>query len=108
MLDAFKRRFVLCFPLVVKTILRNRAELKNKIQETITARRAQPKGGFDLLTAMMNVRDEQTGEAIPDSQIIDECLTFLFAGQDTTGKQLIDQPFDRCSQFACLVYAFSW
>ncbi len=75
---------------VVRAVLGNLKEIKKKIKETIVARRLQPRETFDLLTAMLALKDEQTGEGIPDEQIIDECLTFLFAGQDTTCKQLIE------------------
>ena len=70
---------------VVRTVLGSLQEIRKKVKETIAARRLQPRESFDLLTAMLHVKDEQTGEGIPDEQIIDECLTFLFAGQDTTG-----------------------
>lgn len=35
------------------------------------------------MSAMMKIKDEQT--ALSDQDIIDQCLTFLFAGHDTTG-----------------------
>ena len=34
----------------------------------------------DLLASLLKVRDETTGEAIPEELVIDEALTFLFAG----------------------------
>ena len=34
----------------------------------------------DLLTSLLQVKDEYTGERIPKKLIIDESLTFLFAG----------------------------
>jgi cytochrome P450 len=34
----------------------------------------------DLLESLLLVRDETTGEPIPESLIVDEALTFLFAG----------------------------
>ncbi len=52
----------------------------------------------DLIAAMMNVKDEN-GNGIEDDLIVDETLTFLFAGQDTTGEEnlicflLRSQPF---------------
>ena len=70
----------------VRAVLGNMQEIRKKVKETIAARRLQQREEIDLLTAMLHVKDEQTGEGIPDEQIIDECLTFLFAGQDTTGS----------------------
>jgi cytochrome P450 len=81
------------------------AEIKKKIQDTIDRRRSQQKEGHDLLTAMLSAKDEQTGQGIPDSQITDECLTFLFAGQDTTGIVLFNLLID--SQSTGVVYVFS-
>jgi len=37
-----------------------------------------------MLSEMLRVVDTETGQKIPDQQIIDEALTFLFAGHDTT------------------------
>jgi cytochrome P450 len=70
----------------VRCTIRTLSEIRKKAQETITARKTQHRESSDLLTAMLSVKDEQTGEAIPDDIIIDECVTFLFAGQDTTGS----------------------
>jgi len=42
----------------------------------------------DLLESLLLIRDEQTGEPIPESLIVDEALTFLFAGHDTTSSVL--------------------
>jgi len=40
----------------------------------------------DLLSAMLSVVDEETGKLIEERLIIDESLTFLFAGHDTTSN----------------------
>jgi len=42
----------------------------------------------DLLAALLRVKDETTGETIPPRLIVDESLTFLFAGHDTTSALL--------------------
>jgi len=42
----------------------------------------------DLLASLLKVKDENTGEGIPDNLIRDEALTFLFAGHDTTSSLL--------------------
>lgn len=42
----------------------------------------------DLLDALIDAVDPESGESIPRSLIIDECITFLFAGHDTTSSLL--------------------
>lgn len=37
----------------------------------------------DLMSAMMKINDAES--ALSDQDIVDQCLTFLFAGHDTTG-----------------------
>ena len=40
----------------------------------------------DLLSAMMRIKDNES--ALSDKDMVDQCLTFLFAGHDTTGTNL--------------------
>lgn len=42
----------------------------------------------DLLSMLMQTRDEETGESMSDSQLRDEVLTLLLAGHDTTSNLL--------------------
>jgi cytochrome P450 len=44
--------------------------------------------GDDLLSMLMNAKDEQTGEQMSDKQLRDEILTFFLAGHETTAVTL--------------------
>lgn len=59
-------------------------DIRVAAQQLIEKRRREGVSKPDLLSAMMKVHDEQTGQPIPDKLIIDEAATFLFAGNDTT------------------------
>jgi cytochrome P450 len=45
-------------------------------------------GEQDLLTLLMDARDEQTGAPMGDAQLRDEVVTFLLAGHETTANAL--------------------
>ncbi|HZP09281.1 cytochrome P450 [Methyloceanibacter sp.] len=45
-------------------------------------------GGNDLLQRLITARDPATGEAMPDRLIIDNLVTFLVAGHETTSQAL--------------------
>ena len=53
----------------------------------IEQRRRQPPGD-DLLSLLMNARDEETGEVMSDKQLRDEVLITFFAGHETTAQLL--------------------
>ena len=82
-------------PLWVPTA-RNRAYLEARtrvheyIQGIISERRAQPPESWpnDLLTRMMQTRDDETGEPMSDSLLRDESITIFFAGHETTARTL--------------------
>ncbi len=44
--------------------------------------------GDDLLSMLMDARDEETGEAMSDEQLRDEVMTILIAGHETTANAL--------------------
>lgn len=56
--------------------------------EVIEARRKHPNDNKDLLNAMLNGRDPKTGEGMNDDSIIDNMITFLIAGHETTSGML--------------------
>ncbi|HEX9376820.1 MAG TPA: cytochrome P450 [Actinomycetota bacterium] len=58
------------------------------VDDLIAARRANPHGDTDLLTMLMEARDEDTGEAMGDEQLRDEVVTLILAGYDTTANSL--------------------
>ncbi len=53
----------------------------------IAERRSQPPGE-DLLSILMDMRDEDTGEKMSDKQLRDEVLITFFAGHETTAQLL--------------------
>lgn len=56
--------------------------------EVIEARRKHPNDNKDLLNAMLHGRDPKTGEGMSDDSIIDNMITFLIAGHETTSGML--------------------
>lgn len=57
-------------------------------QDVIDARRKNPTEKKDLLNFMLNGRDAKTGEGLSDQSIIDNMITFLIAGHETTSGML--------------------
>ncbi len=51
-------------------------------------RRSGQEGGDDLLSMLMEARDEETGETMSDRQIRDEVTTIYLAGHETTAVTL--------------------
>ena len=54
----------------------------------IERRRARPVESPDLLNSMLNGRDPQTGQGMTDESIINNMVTFLVAGHETTSGML--------------------
>ncbi|HEY0602792.1 MAG TPA: cytochrome P450 [Herpetosiphonaceae bacterium] len=67
-----------------------RTRVREYIQGVIEQRRAQPPTEWpdDLLTRLMNARDEETGEPMSDELLRDESITIFFAGHETTARTL--------------------
>jgi len=64
------------------------AALDAIVYRLIAQRRAAGAGGADLLSLLLSVRDEDTGETMADGQIRDEAVTVLLAGHETTASAL--------------------
>ncbi|KAI0406406.1 bifunctional P-450:NADPH-P450 reductase [Xylaria palmicola] len=62
--------------------------LRNTAQEVLEARKKHPDDRKDLLNAMLNGVDPKTGKHMSDSSIIDNLITFLVAGHETTSGTL--------------------
>jgi cytochrome P450 len=62
--------------------------LRNLVAEMIAARRNNPVDHDDLFSRLLSASDPQTGQAMSDAQLVDNLLTFLLAGHDTTAKAL--------------------
>ena len=64
------------------------AELRSIVATMIARRRRDGTDRDDLLGRLMAARDPETGEPMQESQLIDNALTFLAAGHETTAKAL--------------------
>jgi cytochrome P450 len=62
--------------------------LRKVVLDIITERRKSGEDRGDLLSMFMLARDEETGEQMNDTQLIDEALTMLLAGHETTATTL--------------------
>jgi cytochrome P450 len=58
------------------------------IDQIISQRKASPTkaGHRDLLDLMLSLSDAETGEALSDAEIRDQCATMFFAGSETTAR----------------------
>lgn len=65
-----------------------RGVLHGAVDYLIQERRRRPSGSADLLSMLIEARDEETGESMTDLQIRVEVTTFLLAGQETTALAL--------------------
>lgn len=67
-----------------------RTRVREYIQGIIAQRRAQRPEEWpnDLLTRMMQARDEETGQPMSDMLLRDESITIFFAGHETTARTL--------------------
>ena len=62
--------------------------LSGFVTEMVAARQAEGRRPFDLLSMMIDARDKQTGEPMSEKQLIDEVLTAVVAGHETTASAL--------------------
>ncbi|MCK6545934.1 cytochrome P450 [Myxococcota bacterium] len=58
------------------------------VERVITERRARGVDGTDLLGMLMSARDESDGQGMTDQQLLDEVLTLVLAGHETTANAL--------------------
>ena len=65
-----------------------RALLDETVFGLIEARRKTEERPPDLLSMLMDARDEESGEQMNDKQLRDEALTLLLAGHETTANAL--------------------
>jgi len=71
--------------------------LNGVVLNLIRDRRRAGKDHGDLLSMLMQARDEETGEAMTEEQVCSEALTFLVAGHETTSTALTWTWFLLCS-----------
>jgi cytochrome P450 len=62
--------------------------LTKLVAELIDRRRREPEEHFDFLSMLMATRDRETDEAMSDKELIDEVLTLIVAGHETTAAAL--------------------
>ncbi|MFO0844866.1 MAG: cytochrome P450 [Gemmataceae bacterium] len=62
--------------------------LNDIVSGLIRQRRIEGRDHGDLLSMLMQARDEETGEAMTDDQLRSEALAFLMAGHETTATAL--------------------
>jgi cytochrome P450 len=65
-----------------------RRTLDDVIYRIIDERRASGEDKGDLLSMLLTAQDEETGGAMTDRQVRDECLTLFLAGHETTANAL--------------------
>jgi enediyne biosynthesis protein E7 len=62
--------------------------LTKLLLELITRRRAEPQEHFDYLDMLMGARDKESGAPMSDGELIDEVMTLIVAGHETTASGL--------------------
>ncbi|KAJ5692456.1 Bifunctional cytochrome NADPH reductase [Penicillium macrosclerotiorum] len=62
--------------------------LRNLSQELVDSRKNNPEDKKDLLNALILGRDPVTGKGMTDDSIVDNMITFLIAGHETTSGML--------------------
>lgn len=62
--------------------------LENTLRTIIAERRRTGEDAEDLLSMLMNARDDETGESMSDDQLRDEAMTIFLAGHETTANAL--------------------
>ena len=63
-------------------------QLRSAVAKLVAERRATPTGADDLLQRLMAAKNPETGARMADALLIDNLLTFLMAGHETTAKAL--------------------
>jgi len=63
-------------------------DLDQLVLDLIAERRKSSEKPPDLLNMLLEARDEETGESMSDKELLDEVLTLLMAGHETTANGL--------------------
>lgn len=63
--------------------------LTKLVGELIERRRRLPEEHFDFLAMLMSARDRENGAPMSDKEMIDEVLTLIVAGHETTASALV-------------------
>jgi cytochrome P450 len=70
------------------TMARAARAARDVAHHALIKRRQSGKTGIDLLGRLMAARDPETGRAMSDELIVDNMVTYLLAGHETTAKAL--------------------
>ncbi len=62
--------------------------LRAEVARTVARRRARGEPGADLLGLLLQAEDPETGRPLPDESLVDNLLTFVAAGHETTALAL--------------------
>jgi len=62
--------------------------LTKVVAQLIAQRRAEPEEHFDYLAMLMTARDKESGAPMPERELIDEVMTLIVAGHETTASGL--------------------
>ena len=62
--------------------------LTRLVAEVIARRRSEPAEHFDFLAMLLAARDKESGEPMPERELIDEVMTLIVAGHETTASGL--------------------
>lgn len=71
-----------------RRFFRAKAQLDATIYRIINERRRTGEDTGDLLSMLLQARDEETGQGMSDQQLRDEALTIFLAGHETTANAL--------------------
>jgi len=63
-------------------------DMRAAVGALVAERRARPPAREDFFTRLLAARNPETGEGMDDEQMVDNLLTFLLAGHETTAKGL--------------------
>ncbi len=63
-------------------------ELTRLVRDIIAQRRDTGDRPFDFLSLMMEVRDRKTGKGMSEKELVDETMTLIIAGHETTASAL--------------------
>ncbi|MBS0365645.1 MAG: cytochrome P450 [Proteobacteria bacterium] len=62
--------------------------LAKLVAQLMARRRAEPETHFDYLAMLMEARDKESGEPMSERELIDEVMTLVVAGHETTASAL--------------------
>lgn len=62
--------------------------MREAVGDLVAERRRRPPAERDFCSRLLAAKDPETGDAMQDSQLVDNLLTFLLAGHETTAKAL--------------------